>query len=45
MPLVMRRRAKECLRQVLRDLDPAIRAQIMAGSEKRLGTVKDVTLN
>lgn len=32
-------------RDLVRDLDPSITAQIMAASDKRLGTVGDVGLN
>ena len=37
--------AKQRLRQIVRDCDPATTAQIMAASDKRLRTVKDVMLN
>jgi hypothetical protein len=33
------------LRDLVRDLDPAVTSQIMAASDKRLGTVGDVGLN
>ncbi len=33
------------LRQIVRDSDPAITAEIMAASDKALGTVRDVMLN
>jgi hypothetical protein len=37
--------AKQRLRQIMADSDPATTTQIMAASDKRLGTVKDVMLN
>ena len=37
--------AKQRLRQLVRDCDPATKAQIMAASDKRLGPVKGVMLN
>ena len=40
-----RRLAVQRLRQIVADSDPAITAQIMAASDKRLGTLKDVMLN
>lgn len=33
------------LRALVQDLDPAVTAQIMAASDKRLGTVGDIGLN
>ena len=40
-----RRLAVRQLRQFVRDCDPSITAQIMTASDKRLGTVRCVTLN
>jgi hypothetical protein len=37
--------AVEALREMVSDLEPEITAQILVASDKRLGTVKDVTLN
>ena len=40
-----RRLAIQRLRQIVKDFDPAVTAQIMVASDKRLGIVKDVMLN
>jgi hypothetical protein len=37
--------ARQALRELVRDLEPAITAQILVASERILGTVKDVQLN
>jgi hypothetical protein len=37
--------AVEALREMVRDLEPEITAQIMVANDKRLGTAKDVMLN
>ncbi len=39
------RQSRRQLRQIVKDCDPAITAQIMVASKRLLGTVKDVTLN
>ena len=36
---------RQALRELVRDVEPAITAQILVASDKRLGTVKDVMLN